>query len=153
MGFNSAFKGLMNLTMFSPLIMASNSSFRRILHNSFSFTGPYIFRKIFFSNTANALSSSSWQLRIWRKNCYGWTIRLHWKSVSGLCPEISHPNTFSRHLKCILIPYHMHVKLNWSFRKNNEYKFFFAVALRPNAGHDLLILEVSRSRTATHHSR
>ena len=29
---------LINLTMFSPLIMASNSSFRRILHNSFSFT-------------------------------------------------------------------------------------------------------------------
>ena len=49
---------LMNLTMFSPLIMASNSSFRRILHNSFSFAGPYIFRKIFLSNTANALSSS-----------------------------------------------------------------------------------------------
>ena len=35
---------LINLTMFSPLIMASNSSFRRILHNSFSFTGPYISR-------------------------------------------------------------------------------------------------------------
>ena len=30
---------LINLTTFSPLIMASNSSFRRILHNSFSFTG------------------------------------------------------------------------------------------------------------------
>ena len=44
--------------MFSPLIMASNSSFRQILHNSFSFTGPYIFRKIFLSNIANALSSS-----------------------------------------------------------------------------------------------
>jgi len=49
---------LINLTMFSPLIMASNSLFRRILYNSFSFTGPYIFRKIFLSNTANALSSS-----------------------------------------------------------------------------------------------
>jgi len=31
--------------------------------------------------------------------------------------------------------------------------FIFAVALRPNAGHDLLILEVSRSHTMTHHSR
>jgi hypothetical protein len=30
---------LMNLTMFSLLIMASKSSFRQILHNSFSFTG------------------------------------------------------------------------------------------------------------------
>ena len=30
---------LMNLSMFSPLIITSNSSFRRIRHNSFSFTG------------------------------------------------------------------------------------------------------------------
>ena len=29
----------------------------------------------------------------------------------------------------------------------------FPVALRPNAGHGLLILEVSRSHTTTHHSR
>ena len=29
----------------------------------------------------------------------------------------------------------------------------FAVVLRPNAGHGLLILEVSRSHTMTHHSR
>jgi hypothetical protein len=44
---------LINLTMFSPLIMVSNSSFRRTRHNSLSFTGPYIFRKIFLSNIAN----------------------------------------------------------------------------------------------------
>ena len=31
--------------------------------------------------------------------------------------------------------------------------FFFSVALRPNAGHGFLILEVSRSHTTTHHSR
>ena len=31
--------------------------------------------------------------------------------------------------------------------------FFFSVALRPNAGHGLLILEVYRSHTTTHHSR
>jgi len=30
---------------------------------------------------------------------------------------------------------------------------FFPVALRPNAGHGFLILEVSRSHTTTHHSR
>ena len=30
---------------------------------------------------------------------------------------------------------------------------FFSVALRPNAGHGLLILEVSKSHTTTHHSR
>jgi len=41
---------LIDMTMFSPLIMASNSSFRRILHNSVSFTGPYIFREIFLSS-------------------------------------------------------------------------------------------------------
>ena len=34
---------------------------------------------------------------------------------------------------------------------SNSMHFF--VALRPNAGHDLLILEVSRSHTMTHHSR
>jgi hypothetical protein len=32
-------------------------------------------------------------------------------------------------------------------------KVIFAVALRPNAGHGFLILEVSRSHTTTHHSR
>ena len=31
--------------------------------------------------------------------------------------------------------------------------FFFTVVLRPNAGHGLLILEVSKSHTRTHHSR
>jgi hypothetical protein len=31
--------------------------------------------------------------------------------------------------------------------------FLFPVALRPNAGHGLLILEVYRSHTTTHHSR
>jgi len=30
---------------------------------------------------------------------------------------------------------------------------FFSVALRPNAGHGLLILEVSSSHTTTHHSQ
>ena len=34
---------LMNLTMFSLLIIASNSSFRRILHNFFSFTVPQLY--------------------------------------------------------------------------------------------------------------
>ena len=38
---------------------------------------------------------------------------------------------------------------------NDHYHFIvylFAVALRPNAGHGLLIHEVSRSHTTTHHS-
>jgi len=33
----------------------------------------------------------------------------------------------------------------------NDHIFF--VALRPNAGHGLLILEISRSHTTTHHIR
>ena len=33
------------------------------------------------------------------------------------------------------------------------YVFFVCVALRPNASHDLIILEVSRSQTATQHIR
>ena len=33
------------------------------------------------------------------------------------------------------------------------YMYFFAVALRPNAGHGLLILEVFLDHTTTHHSR
>jgi len=33
------------------------------------------------------------------------------------------------------------------------YQRFFFVALRPNAGHGLLILEVSRSFATTQHSR
>jgi hypothetical protein len=37
---------------------------------------------------------------------------------------------------------------------HNHYEnIFFPMALRPNAGHGLLILEVSRSHTTTHHSR
>jgi hypothetical protein len=37
------------------------------------------------------------------------------------------------------------------FFKENIY--FFILALRPNAGHGLLILEVSRSHTTTYRSR
>ena len=37
--------------------------------------------------------------------------------------------------------------------KLTSHLFFFAVTLRPNAGHGLLILEVSRSHTTTHQSR
>ena len=54
---------IINLTMFSFLIMASNSSFCRVFHNSFSFTGPYIFLKIFLSNfyfICNGVRPASW---------------------------------------------------------------------------------------------
>jgi len=34
-----------------------------------------------------------------------------------------------------------------------SYYLLFPVALRPSAGHGLLIFEVSRSHTTTHHSR
>jgi hypothetical protein len=39
------------------------------------------------------------------------------------------------------------------YNMNSKKNFFFAMALRPNAGHDLLILEVSRPHTTTHHSQ
>ena len=37
--------------------------------------------------------------------------------------------------------------------RGNMIRDFFYMALRPNAGHGLLILEVSRSHTTTQHSR
>ena len=37
--------------------------------------------------------------------------------------------------------------------KDYVFLFFFPVALRHNASHGLLILEVSRSHTTMHHSR
>ena len=43
--------------------------------------------------------------------------------------------------------------VTWSYWEIIFSGFFFSVALRPNAGHGLLILEVSRSQKTTHHSR
>jgi hypothetical protein len=47
------------------------------------------------------------------------------------------------------------VKASLSMTTPGEYlwKYIFFVAPRPNAGHGLLILEVSRSHTTTHYSR
>jgi len=48
----------------------------------------------------------------------------------------------------------MHTKYVLDFDISEIYeRFLFSVALRPNAGHGLLMLEVSRSHTMTHHSR
>ena len=47
----------------------------------------------------------------------------------------------------------IYICIHYSYIHKYLFIFFFAVALRPNAGHDLLILEVSRSHTTTHHSR
>ena len=46
-------------------------------------------------------------------------------------------------------------EINLLYNDHNPqyYLFFFPVALRSKAGHGLLIHEVSRSHTATHHSR
>ena len=43
----------------------------------------------------------------------------------------------------------------WTYRFGplEKFHFFFPLALRPYAGHGLLILEVSRSHTTTRHSR
>ena len=45
-----------------------------------------------------------------------------------------------------------YLMLIWS-HDHHQYHPFFSVALRPNADHGLLSLEVSRSHTTTHHSR
>ena len=64
--------------------------------------------------------------------------------------------SFSVLFLCICVLYYCHrvatqLQLNISYIIS--YHFFFAVALRPNAGHGLLILDVSRSHTTTHHIR
>jgi hypothetical protein len=55
----------------------------------------------------------------------------------------------------LLILYSMHLRLNLS--TTPDLKFYnpvlFSVALRPIAGHGLLIYEVFRSHTTTQHSR
>jgi hypothetical protein len=57
-------------------------------------------------------------------------------------------------------PLHIFASFSWSplskllvFDKLLILLLLLFVALRPNAGHGLLILEVSRSQTTTHHSR
>jgi len=39
------------------------------------------------------------------------------------------------------------------YKIKDKYRYFFPIALRSNRRHCLLILEVSRSHTTTHHSR
>ena len=43
--------------------------------------------------------------------------------------------------------------INRKRENRSKLEFFLPVVLRPNAGHGLLIPEVSRSHTTTHHSR
>ena len=52
---------------------------------------------------------------------------------------------------CSVVPY-LDRRGNYGFRVSNM-TLLFPVALRPNAGHSLLILEVPRSHTTTHYSR
>ena len=61
------------------------------------------------------------------------------ENTSPNCMLLSKPST-----RLDIVDIHVSMHLHF---------FFFAVALRPNAGHDLLILEVSGSHTTTHHSR
>ena len=44
-------------------------------------------------------------------------------------------------------------KLISAVKETHQRTYIFFVALRPNAGHGLLIYEVSRSHTSQHHSR
>jgi hypothetical protein len=48
---------------------------------------------------------------------------------------------------------HALIHFVYCFNTPVHFTFYFFVALRPNAGHGLLILEVSRSHITTHHSR
>jgi len=59
-------------------------------------------------------------------------------------------------LNILVLPVRIFCKMTVKYSiKNLQYiKIFFNLALRPNTGHGLLILEVfSRSHTMTHHSR
>ena len=70
------------------------------------------------------------------------------------------PHDMSVHTNISKILYLQDSSLHFRYRQ--EYKttslnlhirvYIYSVALRPNAGHGLLIFEVSRSHTVTHHS-
>ena len=60
--------------------------------------------------------------------------------------DVIHERINNHHNKLIPIHYQSHYF-------NLQTLFFLAVALRPNAGRGLLILDVSRSHTTTQHSR
>ena len=66
--------------------------------------------------------------------------------------ETSSVNVPARNICCCFYPV-MQVVYIYSSLFSQGFFFFFPVVLRPNAGHGLLILEVSWSRTTTHHSR
>ena len=73
---------LINLTMFSPLIMAYNSSFCRILHNSFSFTSPYIFSKFPFKILLMLFPLQWWVSMILN---HRWPLDVPMCGISGAC--------------------------------------------------------------------
>ena len=71
--------------------------------------------------------------------------------------EVPQLQTPRHNVKCLLSssslttnPYIQHTVL---FIYQLVFVVVVVVALRPNAGHGLLILEISRSHTTTHHSR
>jgi len=78
----------------------------------------------------------------------------HYRTSSGrnvaltihvlMVPRLAMPGSVTPNPICLLF---------MSCAQGHTGTIFFSVALRPNAGHGLLILEVSRSHTTTHHSR
>ena len=64
----------------------------------------------------------------------------------------THTHTHTHTHIYIYIYTHTHTYIH-THTHTHTHTFFFAEALRPNAGHGLLILDVSRSHTTTHHSR
>ena len=65
--------------------------------------------------------------------------------------KLTHNNA-TLSLDCVKIKKYIYIYINFVI-KDNTYIYIYFVALRPNAGHGLLILEVSRSHTTTHHCR
>jgi hypothetical protein len=94
-------------------------------------------------------------INIFNACCYTYTLCIvevvsvehfekQWLQLTVSCTE-------NRKLLVLQMCFQNHIIDHYSTKTVNPRIFF--VALWPNAGHDLLILEVSRSHTTTHHSR
>jgi len=83
------------------------------------------------------------------------TVESFWHQDTGhtlkIVKEILFP--IAQHVMTTEVYLNIKTGLSVQYRVFPRLSFFFPVTVRPNAGHGLLILEVSRSHTTTHHSR